>query len=134
MDSDVRAFGGAPLCGAFEPGTLLGREVGRVAGEDGQARVGAVDGDDPVGMIESEVAAYVAADVLARRPEPWVAEDAHEFGPQAGHGDGIEGRAGVVVGVSVARHVGYHYVERVGGVGAVRGRIGEQWDDLRVAP
>ena len=30
------------------------------------------------------------------------------------------------VGVPVARHVGHDHVERVGGIGAVRARVGEQ--------
>ena len=130
----VGALGRAPGRGALEPGALLGREVRRVAGEDGQARVGAVDGHDPVGVVEPEVAAHVAADVPARRAEPRVAEDAHELGPQAGDGDGVERRAGRAVGVPVARHVGHDHVERVGGVGAVRAGVGQQRDDLRVAP
>ena len=130
----VGALGRAPRRGALEPGALLGREVRRVAGEDGQARVGAVDGHDPVGVVEREVAAHVAADVPARRAEPRVAEDAHELGPQAGDGDGVQRRAGGAVGVPEARHVGHDHVERVGGVGAVRAGVGEQRDDLRVAP
>ena len=111
-----------------------GVEVRRVAGEDGQARVGAVDGHHPVGVVEREVAAHVAADVPARRAEPRVAEDAHQLGPQAGDGDGVERRAGGAVGVPVARHVGHDHVERVGRIGAVRAGVGEQRDDLRVAP
>ena len=130
----VGALGRAPGRGALEPGALLGREVGRVAGEDGHARVGAVDGHDPVGVVEREVAAHVAADVPARRAEPRVAEDAHQLGPQAGDGDGVERRPGRAVGVPVARHVGHDHVERVGGVGAVRAGVGQQRDDLRVAP
>ena len=93
-----------------------------------------MDGDDPVGVVEREVAAHVAADVPARRAEPLVAEDAHQLGPQAGDGDGVERRAGRAVGVPVARHVGHDDVERVGGVGAVRAGVGEERDDLRVAP
>ena len=67
-------------------------------------------------------------------PNRGVAEDAHELGPQAGDGDGVEGRAGGAVGVPEARHVGHDHVERVGGIGAVRAGVGEQRDDLRVAP
>ena len=110
------------------------REVGRVAGVDGHARVGAVHGHDPVGVVEPEVAAHVAADVPARRAEPRVAEDIHQLGPQAGHGDGVQWRPGRGVGVPVARHVGHDHVERVGRVGAVRAGVGQQRDDLRVAP
>ncbi len=119
---------------AAMPGTFLGREVRRVAGEDGHARVGAVDGHDPVGVVEPEVAAHVAADVPARRGEPRVAEDTHEAGPPVGHRDGVGGRAGRAVGVPVARHVGHDHIERVGGVGAVRAGVGQQRNDLRVAP
>ena len=43
-------------------------------------------------------------------------------------------RPGRAVGVAVARHVGHDHVERVGRVGAVRAGVGEQRDDLRVAP
>src|SRR5664279_33713 len=108
--------------------------VRRVAGEDGHARVGAVDGHDPVGVVEPEVAAHLDANVPAGRGEPRVAEDVHQLGPQGGDGDGVEGPAGGAVGVPVARHVGHDNVERVGGVGAVRAGVGEEWDDLRVAP
>ena len=76
----------------------------------------------------------MAADVPARRAEPRVAQDVHELGPQAGDGDGVQRQAGRAVGVPVARHVGHDHVERVGGVGAVRARVGEESDDLRVAP
>ena len=117
-----------------EPGALLGREARRVAGEDGKARVHAVDGHDPAGVVEPEIAAYVAADVPARRAEPRVAEDAHELGPQAGHRDGVQGRADGAVGVPVARHVGHDHVERVGGIGTVPAGVGQQRDDLHVAP
>jgi hypothetical protein len=118
----------------LEPGALLGREIRRVAREDGHAGVRAVDGHNPVGVVEPEVAAHVAADVPARRAEPRVAEDAHELRPQAGDGHGVEGRAGGAVGVPVARHVGHDHVERVGGVGAVHAGVGKERDDLRVAP
>jgi hypothetical protein len=130
----VGALGRAPGSGALEPGTLLGRVVRRVASEDGYAGVGAVDGHDPVGVVEPEIAAHVAADVPARRAEPRVAQDAHELGPQTGDGDGVQGRADGALGVPVARHVGQDHVERVFGVGAVRARVGQEWDDLRVAP
>jgi len=76
----------------------------------------------------------VAADVPARRAEPRVTEDAHELGPQAGHSDGVEGRAGGPAGVAVARQVGRDHVERVGGVGAVPAGVGEERDDLCVTP
>ena len=76
----------------------------------------------------------MAADVSARRAEPRVAQDAHELSPQAGDGDRVQRRAGGTVGVPVARHVGYDHVKRVGGVGAVRARVGQECDHLRVAP
>ncbi|GHB17721.1 hypothetical protein GCM10010392_52740 [Streptomyces clavifer] len=101
---------------------------------DGQTPVGTVDGHDPVGVVEPEVSAHVTADVPARRAEPGVAEDAHEFGPQTGDGDGVEGRPDGPVGVPVARHVRHDDVERVGGVAPVRAGVGEERDDLRVAP
>ena len=76
----------------------------------------------------------MAADVSARRAEPRVTQDAHELSPQAGDGDRVQGRAGGAVGVPVARHVGHDHVERVGGVGAVRAGVGQEWDHLRVTP
>ena len=118
VHGDVGALGRGPGRAGLEPGTLLGREVRRVAGEDERSGVGAVDGRDPAGVVEPEVAASVAVDAPARRAEPRVAENAHELGPQAGHRDGVQGRAGGAVGVPVARHVGHHHVERVGGIRA----------------
>ncbi len=85
-------------------------------------------------MVEREVAAHVAADVPACGAKARIAEDAHELGPQSGDGDRVGGRAGGAVGVPEAWHVGHDHVERVGGVGAVRAGVGEQWDDLGVAP
>src|SRR5205823_14582370 len=63
----VGSLGRAPGRDVFEPGALLGREIGRVSGEDGQPRVGTVNGQGPVGMIERQVAADVAAEVAARQ-------------------------------------------------------------------
>ncbi len=61
----------------------------------------------------------MAADVPARRAEPRIAQDAHELGPQADHGDGAQWRAGRAIGVHVTRHVGHHPIERVGWGGAI---------------
>jgi hypothetical protein len=130
----VGALGRAPGRGSLQPGALLGREVSRVAGEDGHARVGAVHGHHPVGVVEREVAAHVAADVPARGAKPRVAEHPHQLGPQAGDGDRVQRRAGGAIGVPVARHVGHDHVKRVGGIGTVRARVGKESDDLRVAP
>src|ERR1700735_3105983 len=86
LHGDVGAFGGVPGGAALAVGAFLGGQVGRVAGVDGRAGVGAVHGRDPVGVLEREVAADVAADVAAGRAEPGVAQDGHELGPQAGGG------------------------------------------------
>ena len=91
-------------------------------------------GHHPAGVIEPEVAAHVAAEVPARRAEPRVAQDAHQLGPQAGDRDGVQRRPGRVAGVPVARHVRHHHVERVRGVGAVPAGVGQQADDLHIAP
>ena len=42
--------------------------------------------------------------------------------------------SGGPAGVPVARHVGHDHVERAGGVGAVRAGIGQERDDLHIAP
>ena len=99
-----------------------------------EARVGAVHGYDPVGVVQREVAAHVAAEVPARYAEPRVTQNTHELGPQAGHGDGVQRPAGRAIGVPVARQVRHDHVERVGGVSAMRAGIGQQRDDLCVAP
>jgi hypothetical protein len=72
----VGALGLAPGRGVLEPRALLWREVRLVAGEHGHARSVRWAGDDPLGVIECEVAAHLAADVSARRTEPRVAQDA----------------------------------------------------------
>ena len=122
MHRAVRAFGRSPRRDGREPVALFRREVGRVTAEQRQACVGAVDRHDPIGIVEREVAADVAADVAAGRAERLVAERGHEFGPQSGDRDRIDGRPDGRVGVSVARHVGHDHVKGVGRVGAVRAR------------
>src|ERR1019366_10145361 len=102
----VGTFGGGPRRRAREPLALLGRKIGWVAGEERHTRVRAVDGYDPIGIVESEVATHVAADVAACRAEPLVTENVHELGPQAGDRDRIQRRASGAVGVPIARHVG----------------------------
>ena len=89
MHGDVGALSRGPRGSGLEHGALLGRKVGQVSGVDSRARVGAVDGHDPVGVVESEVAADVTADVAAGGAKTRVAEDGHELGPQAGNGDGV---------------------------------------------
>ncbi len=76
----------------------------------------------------------MAADVPARSAELLVAEDGHELGPQTRDVDGVEGPAGGPVGVPEARHVGHDHVERVRGIATVRAGVGEERDDLGVAP
>ena len=87
-------------------------------------------GDDPVGVVEREVAADVAAEVAAGRAEPRVAEDAHQLRPEPGDGDGVQRRPRAV-GVAEARQVRHDDVERVRRVAAVRSGVGEQRDHLR---
>ncbi|HEY2264927.1 MAG TPA: hypothetical protein VGI96_20055 [Streptosporangiaceae bacterium] len=93
-----------------------------------------MDGRDPVGVVQREVAAHAAADVPADGTEPLVAQAVQQPGPQARDGDRVERRAGRAVGVPVAGHVRHDHVERVGGVVAVRPGVGQQRNDLRVAP
>ena len=119
---------------ALQPVAFLGGELGRVAGEDGHAGVRAVDGDDPVRVVERQVPADVAADVPARSAEPLVAEGRHQLRPQAGDRDGVQGRPRGPVGVPEARHVGDDDVEGVLRVATVRAGVGEQRENLGVAP
>ncbi len=93
-----------------------------------------MDGHDPLGVVEGEIAADVAADVAARGAEVRVAKSAHELGPQAGNSDGVEGRADGAVGVAVPGHVRHDHIEGVGGIGTVGTGIGEERDDLGVTP
>ena len=69
MHRGVRALGCSPGRGAREPLALFGCELGWVAVEGRQPRVGAVNGHDPIGEVEREVATHVAADVAAGRAE-----------------------------------------------------------------
>ena len=130
----VGAFRCAPGRRLRQPAAFLGCEVGRVAGVDRYAGVGAVDGHDPVRVVEPEVAAHVAAEVAARGAEAVVAERRHEVRPQPGDLPRVRCRAGRAVGVAVARQARDDDVECVGGVAAVRAGVGEQRDHLQVAP
>src|ERR1700722_18946198 len=134
VHGDVGALGSGPGGAAVEVGAFVGGEVRGVPGVDGAAGVGAVYRRHPVGVVEGEVAADVAADVAAGGAEAGVAQGGHELGPQAGDGDGVGGRAGGAVGVAEAGDVGDDDIERVGGVGAVRGGVGQEGDDFGVAP
>ena len=130
----VGALGRAPGRHVRHRGALLGRQVGGVPQVDRHPRVHAVDGRDPFGVVQREEVAHPAADVPAGGAEPLVAEAVQQSGPQASDGDRVERRAGRAVGVPVAGHVGHDHVERVGGIAAVRPWVGQQRNDLRVAP
>ena len=80
-------------------------------------------------MIGGEPGADHRADVIGMRGVARVAEPLHEAGPEPGHAAAGHPAAGPV-GEAEAGHRRHDHVEGVGGVAAVRPRVGEERDQL----
>ena len=86
------------------------------------------------GWSSARYARDAAPDVAAGDREALVAEDRHELRPEPRDRDGVQHRAGRVVGVAEPGHVRHDDVERVVGVAAVGGGVGQQRQHVDVAP
>ena len=95
-----------------------------------ERHVGQVDADQGRGMAAREVLGDGAAPIAAMRAESLIAEFlGHQFVPQVAKSEQAA-MAFARLGVAVARQAGNHDIERVGGIAAMRGRIGQQRDQL----
>ncbi len=120
--------GEGPIPGEV-PGAGAGEEVERQPGAD-------VDAVQLVGVLVAELAGDDPADVAAPGGVLLVSQGlGHQGVPEVGDLPEVDVRkAGERAGESEAGQGGYEDVERVGGVTAERGRVGERVDHLRPVP
>jgi hypothetical protein len=121
-------------CGeGVERGTFLVRGWRRAQGFGVAQRrceqVG-VDADQPVGCLAAHRVGDLGAHVAALRDVPGVAEALHQLRPRLSEATGAPAELGRLAGESVPGYGWEHEVERVLGVSAVRGGVGEGPDGL----
>ena len=132
LDLHVRAGLLLPLLHRGQPGALgLGQRghLGRVAGGEGDQRVD-VHADDPAGSHPADERGDEGAHVPALHAVAVVAEPVHQLGQRGGGAAVRPAGLGQRTGESVAGQRRDDQVEGVGGVAAVRGRIGERADQV----
>ncbi len=132
LDLHVRAGLLLPLLHRGQPGALGPGQrghLGRVTGREGDQRVD-VHADDPAGSYPADERADEGAHVPTLHAVALVAEPVHQLGERGGGAAVRPAGLGQRTGESVARQRRDDQMEGVGGVAAVRRRVGERADHV----